>query len=123
MTRITVDDLKQIKKKASGTTTLRSGKAPATITVHMGTCGIAAGARDVMRTFLEEKAATGKDDINIVAADCAGQCKGEPMITVTVRGAAPVVYCNLDPDKAKRIFHRHLIDGDVLTEYISKNPV
>ena len=48
MPRLSIEDLKKIRDDAKLTLTLRSGEARAKITVHMGTCGISAGAREVM---------------------------------------------------------------------------
>jgi hypothetical protein len=54
MPRLSIDDLKKIREDAKRTLTLRSGEARAKVTVHMGTCGISAGARDVMGALLKE---------------------------------------------------------------------
>ena len=61
MPRLSIDELKQIREKGRQTLTLRSGEARARVIVHLGTCGISAGAREVMGALLErifrEKAA------------------------------------------------------------------
>ena len=54
MPRLTIEDLKRIREEAKQTLTLRSGEARAKVTVHMGTCGISAGAREVMAALLKE---------------------------------------------------------------------
>ena len=51
MPKISIEDLKKIKERERGKMVLREGEYRAKITVHMGTCGIAAGARDVMTEF------------------------------------------------------------------------
>jgi (2Fe-2S) ferredoxin len=122
MGKITVDDLKAIREKAAAAAALRSGKASVTLTVHMDDCGLAAGARDVMTALLEERAKTGKIDVNILAGPCRGTCTDEPALTVSVKGSVPVLYGRLDPDKARRIFHRHIVDGDILPEYMVTTP-
>jgi len=48
MAKLTIADLKKIKDKVHSETALREGAQRAKITVHMGTCGVAAGARAVM---------------------------------------------------------------------------
>ncbi len=87
------------------------------ITVHMGTCGIAAGAREVMNALLEEKARTYRRDILIVSSGCVGKCSQEPIVAVET-GEGTVVYQKIDPDKMRRIFNEHVIEGNVQTDYL-----
>ncbi len=87
------------------------------ITVHMGICGIAAGAREVMNTLLEEKTKAGRRDIRIVSSGCIGKCTKEPIVTVET-GEGTVVYKEIDPDKMRRIFSEHIIEGNVQTDYL-----
>ncbi|RJP82668.1 MAG: hypothetical protein C4522_02840 [Desulfobacteraceae bacterium] len=90
-------------------------------TVHMGTCGISAGAREVMTTFLNEKSRTARNDIMIESSGCIGRCAEEPNVTVEINGKETVVYRKVNSEKAKQIFSRHLIEGKVLTEYVLPN--
>ncbi len=87
------------------------------ITVHTGTCGIVAGARDVMNTLLEEKVKTDRRDIRIVSSGCIGKCEHEPIVTVET-GEGTAVYQKIDPDKMRRIFREHIIEGNVQTDYL-----
>jgi NADH:ubiquinone oxidoreductase subunit F (NADH-binding)/Pyruvate/2-oxoacid:ferredoxin oxidoreductase delta subunit len=87
------------------------------ITVHMGTCGIAAGAREVLSSFKEE---LGKDDIRDVrlsTSGCAGMCSKEPMVTVESAGGPIVLYGDITPDKAVRILKDHVQGGNPVREY------
>ncbi len=117
MPRITIDDLKKIRDANSRTITLRSGEARARVIVHLGTCGIAAGARKVMAALLGEIEARGVTDVLVTSTGCAGLCSKEPMITVQLEGAAPVKYVELDPDKMRRIFEKHVLGGSLVEEY------
>jgi NADP-reducing hydrogenase subunit HndB len=117
MAKISVEDLKRIKEKTSQESSLRGGKTTARITVHMGTCGIAAGARSVMNTLLEEKAEANRTDIKIVAAGCLGMCSSEPNITVEILGQEPIVYKDMDPNKTRQVFRRHILKGEVQTDF------
>ena len=117
MAKITVEDLKKIKEKTSQDASLRGGETVARITVHMGTCGIAAGARTVMNTLLEEKAEANRTDIKIVAAGCLGMCSSEPNITVEIMGQEPIVYKEMDANKTRQVFRRHLLKGEVQTDF------
>ncbi|MDA8085404.1 MAG: (2Fe-2S) ferredoxin domain-containing protein [Nitrospiraceae bacterium] len=117
MQRLTIDDLKKIKEQYEGTFALRHGGYRAKVTIHMGTCGIAAGARTVMGALVEALAQKDVQDVIITASGCAGFCSKEPMATVEILGQAPVKYCCLDPEKMKRIFAEHIQGGNIVQEY------
>ena len=117
MSKIKPEDLDKIRERMARTMSLRDGDARAKVTVHMGTCGIAAGARKIMSALLalvEEKDAKG---IVVTTSGCAGLCSREPMMTVELKGQAPVKYVDLDEEKAREIFTRHVMSGTVVKEY------
>jgi NADP-reducing hydrogenase subunit HndB len=111
------EDLDKIRKQMVKTMSLRDGDARAKVTVHMGTCGIAAGARKIMRALLEVHEQSGEADIVITTSGCAGLCSREPMVTVELRDEAPVKYVELNEDKAKTIYEEHVRKGRVVQEY------
>ena len=116
MPRLTIDDLKKIRDQAAPTITLRTGAARARITMHMGTCGIAAGAREVMGALLKTIEASGATDVAVATSGCAGLCSREPMATVEVRGQSPVKYVDLTPEKIVKIFEQHVLGGRLVAE-------
>jgi NADP-reducing hydrogenase subunit HndB len=111
------EDLDKIQERMRRTAVLREGTSRAKLTVHLGTCGIAAGARDVLQSFLKAIADSGRSDVMVTTAGCAGLCIREPMATVEVQGQAPVKYVDLDAAKAKRIFDEHVVGGNPVVEY------
>jgi NADP-reducing hydrogenase subunit HndB len=117
MGKMSIEDLKKIKDKTSKETSLRHGVMTIKITVHMGTCGIAAGARDVMNTLMEEMAQTDRQDIKIVASGCMGMCSSEPNVTVELEGEKPVVYQKMDSNRMRQVFKRHVLLGEVQTDF------
>ncbi|MDA8170179.1 MAG: (2Fe-2S) ferredoxin domain-containing protein [Nitrospiraceae bacterium] len=117
MPKLTIDDLKKIKEQYKATLTLREGGYRAKVTVHMGTCGIAAGARAVMNALVEDLAASGVKDVIVTTSGCAGFCSKEPMATVELLGSAPVKYCYLNEEKMKKIFREHIQGGKIVEEY------
>jgi len=92
MAKLTIEDLKRIKEQTAKSTSLRDGDANVKITVHMGTCGIAAGARAVMNALMEEMAAADRQDIRVVTSGCMGMCSSEPNVTVEIQEGAPIVW-------------------------------
>jgi len=117
MPKLTLEDLKEIRERARRTTMLREGAGRAKITVHMGTCGIAAGARNVMEAVLREIQQRDLPDVLVTTSGCAGLCSREPMATVEVAGEAPVKYVDLTEGKMKEIIAEHVVGGRVLPQY------
>ena len=117
MAKLTIEDLKKIKEKTKKDTALREGGTTVKITVHMGTCGIAAGAKEVMDALLEEMAETDRQDIRIVTSGCMGMCSSEPNVTVEIKGEAPVIYRDMDRNKMRQVFKRHVLVGEVQTDF------
>jgi NADP-reducing hydrogenase subunit HndB len=120
MAKLNVEDLISIKEKTAQAISLRHKKAPVRITVHMGTCGIAAGARDVMSALLEVRAQSDRSDIHVITSGCIGMCSSEPLVTVEVAGSRPVVYQRMDPAKIRQVFQSHVLGGDVQTDFVLK---
>lgn len=117
MPGLTVEDLRKIKEAHQAVTTLREGGYKAKITVHMGTCGIAAGARKVMTALLDEVAKRDIRDIIVTTSGCAGLCSREPMATVELVGKSPVKYVDLNGEKIIRILIEHVLSANPVQEY------
>ncbi len=118
MAKLTIDDLKKVRQSAKKNIYLREGNFRGRVTVHMGTCGIAAGAREIMSAFLDEFEKRKLNDIMFTTTGCAGLCSEEPMITLEMSDSAPVKYGKLTPDKIKKIFEEHIIGGNVVKEFV-----
>lgn len=117
MPKLKPEDLDKIAEKVKRTTLLREGEGRMRVMVHMGTCGIAAGARTVMKTLLDEIEANDVKDVLVTASSCAGLCSREPMMTVQIPDQPPVKYVDLTPDRVKEIFSRHIMAGEIVPEY------
>lgn len=118
MPKLTIDDLKRIKEDTTKATALRHGGAVRVkITVHMGTCGIAAGAREVMQSLMAEMAEADRQDIRVVTSGCMGMCSSEPNITVEVLDSEPIVYQHMDANRTRQVFRRHVLQGEVQTDF------
>ncbi len=117
MAKLKIEDLKAIREKAARSRALREGKGRARITVHMGTCGIAAGARKVMSALLEEVESRGLSDVIVTTSGCAGLCSREPMATVELLDQPPVKYADLNGTKVKEILEGHVLGGTIVEAY------
>jgi NADP-reducing hydrogenase subunit HndB len=117
MAKLSVSDLKNLKEKVSRNMSLREGDARILITVHMGTCGIASGARAVMDALMEEMESANRQDIRVMASGCLGMCSSEPNVTVEIDGEKPVAYQYMNANKMRQVFKRHVLNGEVQTEF------
>ncbi len=88
------------------------------ITVHLATCGIVAGAREVMSALMDEMAHADRPHIRIKNGGCIGKCHSEPNVTVEIEGEDPVIYQKMNPEKVRKVFEKHILAGEVLTDYI-----
>jgi NADP-reducing hydrogenase subunit HndB len=116
MPKLKIGDLDKISERVRRTTLLREGAGRAKITVHMGTCGIAAGARKIMNTLLEEFEKQNIADVILTSSGCAGLCSREPMATVELKDEAPVKYVDLTPEKIRKILAEHVNGGKIVEE-------
>jgi len=116
--KLTVDDLKKIKERVLMEDQFRSGQKRAKITVHMGTCGIASGARDIMDALLDELAQNNVSDVLVTTSGCIGICSREPLVTVEEQDREPLVYECLTAGKMRQIFRQHIMGGKIQSEFV-----
>jgi len=117
MPKLKIEDLARIREQARRATLLREGAGRVKITVHLGTCGIAAGGRNIMTAVLREIEERNLHDVLVTTSGCAGLCSREPMMTVEVLGQAPVKYVDLTEGKVKEIFAEHIVGGKIADRY------
>ena len=117
MAKLTIQDLKKIKEKVHADTFLRDGDRRVKVTVHMGTCGIAAGARSVMDALINEISESGVTDVVVTTSGCMGLCSREPLITVEIVDQEPIKYEYMDANKMRQVFKRHILEGEVQTPF------
>ena len=110
-------DLRTIKEQVQAQTALRADRYRACVTVHMGTCGIASGAREVLGAVMDELEACGRTDVRVTTSGCIGACSHEPVMTVEVLDAEPVLYGMLDRESAGQVFREHVLQGKVAPQF------
>ncbi len=118
MAKLTIDDLKKIKEKVHKEMSLRDGERRVKVTVHMGTCGIASGAKEVMDTLLQEIEAAGVNDVFVTTSGCMGLCSREPLVTVEIIKQEPIKYEYMNPNKMRQVFKRHILQGEIQTPFV-----
>ena len=115
-------ELQAIKEKMQNKVALRDGSGEMRVVVGMATCGIAAGARPVLSTFVEEIAKenlAGK--VTVSQTGCIGICQYEPVVEIMEAGKDKVTYIQMTPEKAKRVVEEHIKGGKVVAEFTLAN--
>ena len=111
-------ELQAIKERMKNKVILREGANNIRVVVGMATCGIAAGARPVLNTLVEEVNNQGlTDQVTVSQTGCIGICQFEPVVEVFEAGKEKITYVKMNAEKAKRIVEEHLKSGKVVAEY------
>jgi NADP-reducing hydrogenase subunit HndB len=111
-----LNDLMRLREEAQRSMKTRMDTGTV-ITVGMGTCGIAAGARDTMNAILAELAERGID-AQVTTVGCIGQCVKEPLVDVAQAGQPPITYGNVGAAMVPRLIEEHLIRGQPVQEWV-----
>jgi NADP-reducing hydrogenase subunit HndB len=113
-------DLKAIQEQVRSEIDLRTGQKDMRITVHMGTCGIAAGARDVLAALMSALGTADARHVAITQSGCIGLCDQEPMLTILDKAGGSFRYGKLDKQKVGEIVREHVLRGQPVREYLVK---
>ena len=111
-----LEELRRLKEEAQRDIKVR-GDTGTKITVGMGTCGIASGAREVMHAILRELE-THNIEANVATVGCIGLCAQEPLVDIEQAGAPRVTYGKVTPDMVSTIVTEHLIKGSIVTRWV-----
>lgn len=115
-------ELAAIRERMKDKVVLREGVNGTRVVVGMATCGISAGARPVLNTFVEEVNKEGlTDTVTVTQTGCIGICQFEPVVEIFEAGKEKVTYVKMTPDKVKRVVAEHLKNGNVVAEYTIGN--
>jgi NADP-reducing hydrogenase subunit HndB len=113
-----LEDLKILRENAIEKRKAKTTLGNAQVIVGMGTCGIAAGARDTMKAILNKIETEGLPGIVVTQTGCIGLCEREPIVQVIVGDGPKVTYGKVNPTVAKRILEEHVLGGKVVQEYV-----
>ncbi|MCD8270195.1 MAG: (2Fe-2S) ferredoxin domain-containing protein [Parabacteroides sp.] len=120
----TLDDLRKMRETLRSSLDLReksnNPEQMVQIKVAMATCGIAAGAKDVMSYFIE---ALDREHIDALVTQigCMGFCYAEPTVEITVPGKEPIVYGRVNKAKVDDIINRYIKQGILVDDIIPVN--
>lgn len=111
-----LDDLKKLREEAQRDIRVRLDTGTK-ITVGMGTCGIAAGARETMHAILEELKKR-NIEAHVTTVGCIGMCAVEPLVDIEQAGGARITYGRVKSDRVPRLIEEHLVNGRVVEDWV-----
>lgn len=113
-----LEELRRLKDAALEEIRLREQEKKVQVIVGMGTCGIAAGAREVMSAILDELGKRRLTNVAVTQTGCVGLCAQEPLVDVLLPGKPRVTYGRIDPVKARQIVAQHVVNGIIVAEWV-----
>jgi NADP-reducing hydrogenase subunit HndB len=111
-----IDDLKRLREEALEKRKVKTAAGSAQVIVGMGTCGIAAGARETMKAILHEIESKNISGVIVTQTGCIGLCEREPIVQVSLGDGPKVTYGKVTPELAVRILNQHVQQGQPLEE-------
>lgn len=113
-----LDDLKKVREEALQKKKIQTESGRARVIVGMGTCGIAAGARDAMKAILDTIEKDSIQDVVITQTGCIGMCEKEPIVQVEIGDQPKVTYGKVTPEVARNIIKDHVVGGKVVSNHV-----
>jgi len=124
MAKLTLADLKKLRDDKKKEIVKRDADGKTTqVIIGMGTCGIAAGAKDAFTAFLDEIDAKGLTNVAVTQTGCMGLCYAEPTVEVIVPGMPAIVYGNVKAELAKRIVDEHIVENKIIGDNVFGKPM
>jgi (2Fe-2S) ferredoxin len=113
-----LEDLKRIREEALEKRKVKATAGEVQVIITMGTCGIAAGAREAMKAILDTIETDGMTGIIVTQTGCIGLCDREPIVQVVVGEQPKVTYGKVTPNIARRIMREHVVNGKVVEGHV-----
>ena len=123
MAKLTLADLRKMREEKQKAMEMRdSSNKDVQVIVGMGTCGIAAGAKDTFTALVNTISEKGLSNVLIRQTGCMGLCHSEPTVEVVVPGMPTVIYGNVDAATAKDVVEKHIIGRQLIDDKILDKP-
>ena len=113
-----LEELKRVREEALAKKQMKATPGNIQVIVAMGTCGIAAGARDTMKSilgFIESQKISG---VTVTQTGCMGMCEQEPIVQVIIGDQPKVVYGQVNAEVASQIMKQHVQQGMPLKDHV-----
>lgn len=115
-----LEELQKIKERALERRRMSAEGVRVRVVVAMGTCGIAAGARDTMTAILGELEKQKVTDVAVTQTGCIGLCEYEPIVQVQIGEGEMVTYGKLSADRVSTLIQKHVVGGEPIVEWAIK---
>ena len=123
MAKLTLDDLRRMRGEKQKAMEMRdSSNKDVQVSVGMGTCGIAAGAKDTYAALVDTLSEKGMTNVLVRQTGCMGLCHSEPTVEVVVPGMPTVIYGHVDAATAKDIVEKHIVGHGLIEGKILDKP-
>jgi len=123
MAKLTLADLRKMRDEKQKAMDMRdSSNKDVQVIVGMGTCGIAAGAKDTFTALVDAINEKGLSNVLIRQTGCMGMCHSEPTVEVVVPGMPTVIYGNVDKATAKDVVEKHIVGRSLIEGKILDKP-
>lgn len=113
-----LEELKRVREEALQKKQMKAAPGSIQVIVAMGTCGIAAGARDTMKSVLNYIENEKINGVTVTQTGCLGLCEQEPIVQVVIGDQPKVMYGKVDAQVAQKIMKQHVQNGQPVKEYI-----
>ena len=123
MAKLTLADLRKMREEKQKALDMRdASNKDVQVIVGMGTCGIAAGAKDTFTALIDSLNEKNLTNVLVRQTGCMGLCHSEPTVEVVAPGMPTVIYGNVDAATAREIVEKHLIGKQLIEGKILDKP-
>lgn len=122
MAKLTLAELKKIRDEKNKEMNRRDADKDVQVIVGMGTCGIAAGAKETFAAFIDELDKSNVSDVTVKQTGCMGYCSVEPTVKVLAPNMPDTIYNKVNADVARMIVKEHIIGKKLVDDHISDHP-
>jgi NADP-reducing hydrogenase subunit HndB len=123
MAKLNLDDLRKLRDAKKGEMQKRETEGKdVEVIIGMGTCGIAAGAKDALDAFIDELDKKGISNVLVKQTGCMGFCSNEPTVEVRVPQMNATIYGNVDAAVARRIVNDHIANRKLVSDHVFDKP-
>ena len=113
-----LEELKRVREEALQKKQMKAAAGNVQVIVAMGTCGIAAGARDTMKSVLNFIETNNLSGVNVTQTGCIGMCEQEPILQVVIGENPKVTYGKVNIEVAEQIMKQHVQNGMPVKDYV-----
>ena len=123
MAKLTLEELRKLRGEKQKAMEMRdNSNKDVQVIVGMGTCGIAAGAKDTFTALVDTLAEKGITNVLIRQTGCMGLCHSEPTVEVVAPDMPTVIYGHVDAATAKEIVEKHILGKQLIEGKILDKP-